>query len=786
MNRRDLVVLFGAVTTVASSMAMAQPAVAVPASVPSDQGVGDTPSVATRDPEISVVIVTAQKRAESVQEVPISVTVVSAAQLERRGVQSVQDLSQDSASLEFTAPAAAPGGGAFVRGIGTSALGGPTATASVGIVLDGVVLGNANVTDIFDVERVEVLKGPQGTLFGSSVSAGVISITSKAPQIGQKSAELSSEITLAPLGSEYSRRVLRGAVNLPVSDNSALRIAAHAYSNSGNSFDTATGADSKVTSYGVRARYLHDFSDSLRFNFIADYGRTDSDNTPALIYRFAPSGSPLEAALRACGIVASPDNVDDCSGLPQSSVSEVGGISGQFDLTLGENTLTSITSYRRTHSDVIADVIGIEPNAARSVFSTACNFVNCQPIVSLTTGDRNQSLETKRNLFTQEVRLTSSNNKRFEWVVGAFFQRATFDVDQPSVVTVHPSFSPVDLTAADAVQLANATASDYALFGNSTLYLSPSTRLIAGTRYTYSDIFEGKSVATSTDFAPPGTPPFVQQGSRSTTDRAITWRLGMQQDLGPNSMIYATASTGYKSPQINDGTVSGSPVIPMTVVKAERPISFETGVKHAMFDNRLFVNAAAYYSNVKDFQAQSCLPSSSTGIDCSIVNVPSVKTKGVELEVFGRPWTGMSLNATAAYTNAKYPAGFRGADATLMSGQQLNYAPKYKVTLSAEQEMPLNQTYSLVVGGDATFRGEQSQYLSALPIFVVPATSLFNARVGIRSKDDWSLFLFGRNLTNKVYPTQLFPTDAFHPGGVWHALDANSQRVVGLQLQGKF
>ena len=132
------------------------------------------------------VVVTAQKRVESVQTVPVSITVISNEQLLREGIASVADLQRTSASIEFGAPGtSSPGGGGFVRGIGTNSFG-YSAQASVGIVLDGVVMGNANILSLFDLNRVEVLKGPQGTMFGNSVSAGVINITTKAPDPSKK------------------------------------------------------------------------------------------------------------------------------------------------------------------------------------------------------------------------------------------------------------------------------------------------------------------------------------------------------------------------------------------------------------------------------------------------------------------------------------------------------------------------------------------------------------------------------------------------------------------------
>src|SRR6202042_2171526 len=141
-------------------------------------------------------------------------------------------------------------------GIGTESVGGATATGSVSVVLDGVVLGNTNITDIFDVARVEVLKGPQGTLFGSSVSAGVISITTALPDPSKVSTNVSAEYGSGDMGSQYLRRSLRGTTNLPLTDNSAVRLSFHADDNQAVVRDVYTGVDSDAPDIGARIRYL--------------------------------------------------------------------------------------------------------------------------------------------------------------------------------------------------------------------------------------------------------------------------------------------------------------------------------------------------------------------------------------------------------------------------------------------------------------------------------------------------------------------------------------------------
>ncbi len=725
-------------------------------------------------PVVEDIVVTAQKRVENVQQVPIAITVVSADQLARRGVQSVQDLSQVSASLEFTAPSAAPGGGAFVRGIGTNQIGNATSASSVGIVLDGVVLGNANISDIFDTERVEVLKGPQGTLFGSSVSAGVVNITTRAPKIGETSGYVNGELGVEGLGSEYFRAALRGAINLPVSETSALRVAGYMFNNHGMSHDTTNGRAQNTTNFGFRARYKAELTDRLTFNLIGDYNKSDGRFPGGLTYRAATPGSLLDAALKACGLTVSSTNVDNCAGFPNQFHSQIGGVSGQFDLDLGGATVTSITSYRRATQNSVANVIGIAPDIARTYLQN-CNFVDCSPVVSLTSGSDADPERNRRTLFTQEVRVASPSGSRLEWVGGLFYQRATFSSYKPGLLIAHPAFLGFDVTLANGVAQTVSTATDYAAFGNATFKLTSATRLIAGLRFTHSRITE--SISDPINAGVPDT------FSAQTSDDALTWRAGVQQDLGRHTMLYATVSTGYKAPQINDALSTTDHTL--DTIRSERPTNYEAGIKHSLLGNRLNLSVDAFYTRVRNFQTQSCVTGLS-GIQCANINVPKLVSKGIEWEIFGRPLTGLTIGISGIYNVGKYPTGFTGADGSDLSGRQLNYAPKFKTTLSVEQQVPLKDTLALVLGADATIRSSQSMYLSSAPIYVVPGQALINARVALKAGDAWSVALFARNLTNRIYPTQLYPTTAFASGGLWQVLDPNSQRVVGIQFNAGF
>jgi iron complex outermembrane receptor protein len=736
------------------------------------------------------IVVTAEKRTESVQSVPVAITVLPSEELTRQGVQTINDLSRLSAAVEFTAPGTSVGGGAFIRGIGTETLGGVTATPSVSVVLDGVVLGNTNVTDIFDIDRVEILKGPQGTLFGSSVSAGVISITTNAPDPSAASASVNAEYGSGDLGSQYNRRSLRATANLPITADSAVRLSFHADDNIGVYTNPYEGTDSDQPSIGGRIRYLWKPNDNFTLNLIGDYNSTNETNTPVLTYRSIPTTGftaplPVADALAACGVTPSTDNFATCSQFNNIYKTADRGLALQLEWDFGAVSLTSITSYRLGSVGSRGDIEAI-PLVYTNEFYGGCHFFNCVPIEAILPGGTNGLQTQDRKQYSEELRLASVQTQQLNWVAGVYFQHYHLVDDQPGEIIASfagPPPGDSSPTTLDEV----ATTQDYAAFGNLTYNVLSELRLIAGARWTHSTVKESQYYPGDTD----NNNTYDISGSASK----LSWRFGAQADLAKHTMLYATISTGYKAPEIAD--TPSNPTLPcaipgalqanacMYVVAPELPTSYEFGIKQSVLDNRLAIDADVFYEHVKDYQGQNCLPNNQGTVTCDPGNVPHVDTKGLELEIFGRPLEGLTLNMSAIYNPATYPPGFLAADGSSLAGHQLNYASKVKATLSAEETIPVSADYSVVFGTDYTYRSDQSVYSSGLPQFVAPHTSIWNARVGIASAKNWSVYVFGRNLGSEAFPRQIYPTP-FASGGLWQFLDASSKRLVGLQLQAKF
>ena len=732
------------------------------------------------EPTLSEIVITAQKRTESVQSVPVSVTVVSAEQIEREGVANVSDLSRSSASLEFGAPGtSSPGGGGYVRGIGTNSFG-YTAQASVGIVLDGVVMGNANLLSLFDVQRIEVLKGPQGTLFGNSVSAGVINITTHAPDPTKRSGEIFAEYGGDALGSDYSRNALRATLNLPLTENSAIRLSLHHEQNDGVFHNTWLNSDSVEPDNGLRLRFLAKPSDAVTINLIGDYDKATSLNRPTLTYRIAPPGSALANALSDCGVTAGKANFNDCSEHQDRTTDLVRGLAGQIDAKVSDDiTLTSITAWRNKSSEVRGDIETIPLSITSNRFQ---EFVNCTfgppapgappgcvGIYAILPGYGATGLQKRSaRQLSEELRLASVAGGKVDWVAGLFYQDFKNDIDEGGLINgffTGGNFGQTDHNA-------KVKTTDYAAFGNATVHFTDELRGILGLRYTHSKVSEsGQDISV---------PPPNDTMNLSVEASKINYRLGLQYDVARHLMGYATVSTGYKGPQISDN-ISGKQVYG---VQPEIPTSVELGVKASAFENRLALDADVFYTSVKNYQGQLCAPNNQGTITCVPANVSKVVTKGVEFDIFGAPFQGLNLNFTGIYNPAEYPNGYLASDGTNLGGTQLTRSSKTKLTFSGEYAWPIGSV-SLVVGANATYRSKQSIYPSTAQEFIVPAGEIYDVRVGVKGGEDWGVYLFGRNLGNQHFPRDLFPTP-FQTGGLWQVFDASDRKLVGLQLNMKF
>ncbi|MHA4867024.1 TonB-dependent receptor [Duganella sp. PWIR1] len=724
--------------------------------------------------EIETVVVTAQKRSQSIKEVPVAITVVNATQLERAGVKDISDLSKTAAALEFGDPNtnAGPGGSASIRGIGTAVMT-ISAESSVGVVVDGVPQGSTASGLMLDLARVEVLRGPQGTLFGKNASAGVLNMSTQAPIIG----DMSGNVQLEYKGNHGA--AVRATTNIPINDISALRISGLTERNEGVYHNVFTDKDSLTKNSGARIRYLLKPNSDLVFNLIAEASNTRAENAvffaPAVAYASNTAGNhkPL-AEFAACGVTVSKTNNQVCSDGPELTRAQVRGFSGQVDWSLGNgNTLTSITAYRKRE---------VGPNQVTIDMSQGYDKV------------RNYTPYQDVKQFSQELRLASPAKQPFEYVVGAFY--ADSDVDRRTITSILPNpvlpSPPVPRSiVTDSMEQAKLTTK--ALFGQTTFRLSDATSLIMGLRYTRDSVssdYQQSSVVSFTGFSLPAT---VNTAAGAATETNVSGKVGLQHTLSKDANVYATLSRGYKGPQIdNESPVSAATVAGNykgNLVKPELPTSLELGTKLSYLNRRLDVDLAVFHTKIKDFQEQNCTLTSVGALSCIPVNVPEVISKGFEADIRARPVPALQLGMSlAVILDTAYPTGFV-FDNSNVGGQRLLYSPKQKATLSADYSWELPGDYELKLGGDLVYKS-RVRFCNLNDVECsFRGHTISSMRLTLNSPDNkWSATLYGRNLNDTRAPNGiLYPLPGKGAGsGFAYSLGDNSFRRVGVTVDYRF
>lgn len=745
---RNFIQLTGA----ASLLALASPAFA--------QEAADSATQASEGQGADIVV-TAQRRSERVIDVPISITVASAAQLERQQVNTVNDLNRIAPSLEIqSSPGSNVGGGGSIRGIGTQTFN-AGAVASVGLVVDEVSQGNANLSELFDIDRVEILKGPQGTLFGLTTSAGVINITTNAPDPRAPSMRLRTELSKdGAIGSRFGTQLVQAVANLPTGTDSALRLAGSINLRQGVTRNTITGGLNDSSRYALRGRYLWKMSEALSLNLIADYSHTENRGGGAAggdFYTVVQADAQTRAQAASCGVTIAFGNRDFCTARSLAGTRDNFGASLQIDGDLGWATLTSVTALRKTvaHSNG-GDVFSIDPLTSE--------------ILPGATRDTTR-------LITQEIRLSSVGSRTLDYTVGGFFshQRTLSDPSTFNIfIRPFPGLviNPVSLRGASL----EITDRSWAVFGQATLHVTPALRLIAGGRYTGTNLSLNRSDLDA--------PVALARSTLAYQANKASFRLGAQYDLGPQAMAYATVSRGFKGAQI---AVPGLPASPY-VVRPEIPTSYEGGLKANLFHGWL-VDFNLFYTNVHDYQAQACTLHPITGAPtCVQVNIDGVTTRGAELSVFGKITPNLSLSSGFIYAKATYPDGFRGTDGLDLGGKQLAYAPEYKFTFSGEYEQSLGSVDGFIAA-DGVWKSRLRFEQNSLASTTFAPHWIVGGRIGLRTQDErFSLAIFARNLFDVHEPSQYlsrFPNSG-DPTSIGAIYGPQSFRQIGLSLDMRF
>jgi len=747
--------------------------------------------------EPAEIVVTAQKRTEKLQDIPLAVTVVGADALSRQAVLNLENAQYLVPSLNFRKSGTTINQSLYIRGVGTATFS-LAGEPSISTVLDGVVLARAGeaFSDLVDIERIEVLRGPQGTLFGKNASAGVVNIVTKRP--GDVIGGYVEGGYFFGNGTEYR---VRGSIDLPLTDTVRTRITGFYGTYDGNIFNDAPGVNRRVNGYeryGVRGILEADLSDNVKMTVIADY-REANDDCCAEVIGDQPAGV---AALALAGINFQGDKTRTVrQNLVTRTEEKSYGVSAQFDVEKNGFTLTSITAWRRYDNNEIRD-----GDWNQLALAGQAQLHDVGPQTGTT--------------FSQELRLTSPADKDFTYVLGLFYSHADTDrtftrnvtrcggAPTPAVILTCGSPGAVAENVSGTATFGSKF-DNYAAFGQGTYAFSDNLRAIIGLRYTKDDLniyhsrratpniaglpgiqpnFDQGVFATSSNGANNGT--FTStNGAAFTTGTSATnlsGKVGLQYDLSDDVMGYGSYTRGYKGPAYN--TFFNLNATGTNVIAPETADSFEVGLKNTLFGGKLTLNLAAFYAKYKNFQANN--PDLVSGVPVTrFTNAGDVSTRGIEMDFLLRPVKDLNIAGGLAFTDAQVdrfnaPAGA----AVIPAGTPLGFAPRWKGSVG------LDYRYRTDMAVDFTFAGNVSTQSSQLSLFeanpalraagIIRPYSLVDLQFGIVQKEDkYRVTFLVKNLFDQSFPAQI--TNSGLGGnqliGLRYLIPREADRYFGIQ-----
>lgn len=716
------------------------------------------------------IVVSAQRREQSQVDVPISLSVFDGDFLTERNIFDVEDLGFVTPGFMYEDSLISSGARARIRGIGS-----PTFTSgvetSVSVVIDGVVTGpsGSGLASLFDVERVEVLRGPQGTLFGKNATAGVVNVVSRGA-----TDEFEAYLNVQRAYDDFNDRVdftttrVDGAVSGPIGENTRARFA----------FFTRDDGDGQVRNLfrnideynrsqaGARLVLDHE-QGPFSADFRAQYVRTDDECCGAIFREVSdaalafPNTPLLLSQADEYGMTIGRDNRDSIMSDRVGEEAETGHISLTMDYALGNGlTLRSITGYRNWNS------FG-EDDSERLAIDLA---------------DATQA-DIELRLITEELQLLSDGSGPFNYVLGLYFYDQRLD-DRFSVGGALGTGVPgaVVSTATNEVNVRNIAA-----YADVTWRFAESWELLGGLRVLNEEQdINGFRVGS---FFGPNRPPREE----SVEDTDWTGRVGIRFNPSANASYFVTATRGYKGAGI-DNSNSGPFFSPLNdadpILNPETVVSFEAGAKNTFWNGRASTNIVAFYANFDDFQTSSFDGESNA---FNLRNAGTIEIKGIEFDGRFRPWDGATIIAGAAWVDAIFDE-FVGAPCTALqnatgscppegqdiSGSPVDGNPEFEFSLVGRQDFEFGSVPGWVAA-EVSWRDEVQYNTDQDPLLVQDSFALANVRAGFEPFDGVELHAFVENVFNETY-AQRISSAPLLPGVTNHYPGPGRMIGIGLRL----
>jgi outer membrane receptor protein involved in Fe transport len=764
------------------------------------------------------VIVTAQKRAQSLQDVPISVSAMSGETVEEQGLVNLEAVSASIPTLHIGE--AQIGEQLFIRGIGSGVNAG--FEQSVGTYIDGIYYGRGRSSRnaLFDVERIEVLKGPQGTLFGKNTIAGALNITTASP-----TSEIESSIS-ALYEFEQEETILSGVVSGPLTDNVSARLAVQWSEMDAGWIENTFRGEDEPTSENTIARLGLSWNATDNLTVDAKYsysdfsleGRNSELSDANGKYPGAPFVGNMAQLVAPFGEFGVSDNKRNVGGTPGTLFDrdEMESESNAFVLTLnydwGNHVLTSITGY--TDYDL---------------FDATDNDVTPLDILAMQT-------EEDYEQFSQELRLTSPGGDTLDYIVGAYYQYDELDTHQminvnllevivgsPVPGVVPPGVFGPPLFSARYANMQQETTS-WAAFAQLTWNITDNFRSTLGLRYANDEKevtqelrlteFDDRNSPLATLFPPASgpAPGFVQVGiwggNLGTFEHVIkdkidegnfTPSLNVQWDVSETAMVYASVSTGYKGGGFDayfgraEGEFTSSPE--GFDFEQEEVIAYELGAKMSLLDGAAELNMALFYNEFDDVQVSTF----DGGLSLKVGNAAETTVEGLEIDGRWAMTDNFTLSGALAYVDASYdnfpnaqcyfnqseseckPDPVTGLPGQDLSGKSLQFSPDWSAHLTLEHLMPLG-SLELRSALNVNYSDEYAIAADLDPRSIQESFTKVDLRIALGDGDGaWDVAFIGRNLTDEETSSWANDT-ALAQGGFYHHID----RLRSYAIQARY
>lgn len=743
---------------------------------------------AADDSEFSsnTIVVTATRREESLQDVPVAVTALSGDVLDDAGVGSVETLAAIAPSVTFTQSSNDQNNSINIRGVGTSVFS-QGVESSVSVVVDDVVMARQAMgfQDLVDVERVEVLRGPQSTLFGKNASAGVISVTTQAPS---DTLTAMADATVAE-GGEYA---VRASLSGPLGDMFSARITGF-YKEFDGHIDNADGRDlNGYENWGVRGKIQFKPDPDFVFTLIADYRDSKQD---CCIYTVRDTSGALGGAANGrlddllLPVVAGRENTDTNVNAPVFNNSDQFGVSGKAELELGgDYSLVSISAFRDYNFENNLDVDNLPLE---------------EPLPGIITFDLNSGT-TQISQMSQEIRLVSPQGPPFDFILGgyAFFLDLDRTFQRRFEIAVPVGGGNVFRLNQSGRFESTVSTTNLAAFGSANLYLTDAFTAFGGVRF----IREKLQYTIDRDplnVLQPGDGPFggtigtFADINDETTDEAITGEIGLRYEITPDILFYGRYARGYKGQAIDVGFGAPADVEP---IAPETSNAYELGLKSSFAGGDVILNLALFQSDFDDFQEQATVlladEDSVLNAETRLTNVGSVRTRGIEFEALVRPTDNLFVQGGISYTDAtirSFPNADcyfgqgvaegcvavtlddRGTPGDLsddiirnlqdLSGGELPNSPDWRITGLIRQTFNLSDELEAFIQASGRWQSKVNFSLNGDPRATQGDYAVINLSVGAESTDGTiGASVFVNNVFDQFYTTNIFGDPLF--GGV--------------------